>query len=122
MEPKNVVSNSPDGGKRAIGEPNDQQINDLAGKLRKPWADAIAAVTKQAPEALDQFLDVYAPKIARQSLLMNSPDPQVAANAKTNLRHLRGQLLMEAGRNGVRLEQRMEQAFLATIDVAMKIV
>lgn len=98
------------------------QQSKLADTIAGEWQGALQDIMKIGKEQAAAFAKVYAPTLAHQALLMQSPDSVVAQNARVNLRHLRGQLIMRAGEAGVVTQQRFEQAFLATIDRALKAI
>jgi hypothetical protein len=95
----------------ARSKPSPEVIQDVKDVLMQAMADTLDL----AKATLNDFADYYAPRIAQQAILAASPDPEVATVAKRNIRHLRAQATMDAGRFGVALQQRHELALGAII-------
>lgn len=88
----------------------------LATQTSEDFKAAIADAVGVSRQMAETFTTYYAPLIARQALLQQSSDPEVAKRAEGHRRHLWGQMLMKAAEYGIPLQQRQEQRFLAAIN------
>lgn len=88
----------------------------LVSQLRPAFVAAVADVVKVSQAAVSQAAYFYVPLIAQAALMRANPDPNVRAAADRQLRHLRGQALMNAATLGIPLQQRQEQAFINVME------